>query len=426
MAQYRMTNTFRIKTLGCKVNQCDSQELYSRLLTLGWKECCNGHPADLFIVNTCCVTAQADRKSRQAVRAALRKKNGAKVAVTGCYAGYDRPGLERIDANLMIFDHTQKTDILAWIEGLGYEPSAEDRRRSHGFHHHTRAFLKVQEGCDHRCGYCVVPQVRGPSRSKDINRILKEAGQMTENGHREIVVTGVCLGGFGRDLKPALSLVDLLKALEGIKNLARIRLSSIEPADVTNELIQCIADSKMICPHLHLPFQSGDDEILRDMNKPLMVADYLRLVEKARKAIKSLAVTCDFIVGFPTEKDRHFENTTRFIETICPLRSHLFTFSPRRGVSELCSRAKTSDDILKNRFRRLKTICDQQAQRYMNQFLGKNLEVLFEEEADGVWQGYSQNYIKVRTKEAKGLKNVIKHIKVTRVRQNDVEGEIMQ
>ncbi|MFH0877074.1 MAG: tRNA (N(6)-L-threonylcarbamoyladenosine(37)-C(2))-methylthiotransferase MtaB [Candidatus Omnitrophota bacterium] len=420
-----MTNTFRIKTLGCKVNQCDSQELRNYLSMRGWTECRNGEQAELAIVNTCCVTAQADRKSRQAVREAIVKTKESRVAVVGCYAGYERFRLEHMHSHLAIFDHTQRSNLFIWIDGLGRNVAGSDPTTPSGFHRHTRAFLKVQEGCDNRCSYCVVPLVRGPSRSRDTEDVLKEAAQMVGQGHREIVVTGVCLGAFGREKKPRISLVGLLQKLQEINGLSRIRLSSIEPADVTDELISCIAASNKICPHLHLSFQSGDDAILKAMNKPISVAGYICLVEKARESIKNLAITCDFIVGFPGEEGSHLEHTMRFIEAVGPLRTHLFTFSPRRGVSEFCSRATVKHQMVKKRFQHLKMICDEQAKKYMEQFLGKTLEVLFEEETDGVWQGYSQNYIRVKARATIGLKNSINSIKVTKVRRNHVEGEII-
>ena len=422
--------TFYIRTLGCKVNQCDSQELRERLFQFGLNEYRKGEEADISIINTCCVTHRADRKSRAAIRDLVRRRGlkSSLIAVTGCYVRYDRQAIESIEGVDAVFENSRKDEfIIKWIGKESLNGQTKNFRVS-GFAGRTRAFLKIQDGCDNRCSFCIVPYVRGPSRSKGISCIMEEAHRRVEAGYKEIVLTGVNLGSFGKDLRQKIDLVHIIEELEQIKNLLRIRLSSIEATDVTDQLIEKMAHSEKLCPHLHIPFQSGDDEILRLMNKRLRTKDYLEIIEKARTKIKNLAITCDFIVGFPAEEDESFQNSLEFVKSVLPLRTHIFTYSQRQGTS-LCGKEKEvyiCEDIVKDRFDRLKSLSDELSLDFKNRYLSKELSVLFEEKKGGLWQGYSENYIKISVRSDLPLRNVISKVKVVDFKGDSCLAEIIQ
>lgn len=419
--------TFNIKTLGCKVNQCDSQMIRERLLSYGFYEVSKEMVSDVSIINTCCVTSIADRKSRSAVRGTVkRKKKGGLVVVTGCYAGYDRPGVERIDSVDAIFDHSDRDKFFLWLAGLGDKfPRHKDGPRvlSRAFGGKTRAFLKIQDGCNNCCSYCIIPFVRGESRSRPVKEILEEVNIRSGEGFKEIVLTGVCLGSFYNDFEEKVDLVSLIEKIEKIAGIERIRLSSIEAADVNDRLIEKIGSSSKMCPHLHIPFQSGDDEVLAAMNKKLRVDDYKKIIEKAYKKIKNLAMTCDFIIGFPTEKERNFENTCKFIKFVKPLRVHYFTYSKRKGCIEFPH--AISEKEIARRSCMLRELSNRLSLDFMSQFIGDAAEVLFEEGVDGWWQGYSRNYMKVAVKHKGCLGNSLAKVKLSNFAKDRMQGHLI-
>lgn len=418
--------TFSIKTLGCKVNQCDSNEIRDRFLRSGMREKPDdGTDADVLVVNTCCVTHQADRKSRNAIRDAARRSKGGRslVAVLGCYAGYNRPAIEKIEGVSAVFENDRKEKFFEWMQdhlspkhGVDVAPSP--------FCGRTRAFLKIQEGCDNNCSYCIVPFVRGRSRSKELSCVIREANELIRAGHKEIVLTGVNLGSYGKDLDGRIDLVSVIEALEPMEGLTRIRLSSIEAADISERLIEKMAQGAKLCPHLHIPFQSGDDGVLADMNKGLRTRDYRQIVQKARQNIKGLAITCDLIVGFPSEGEKRFSNTLEFLEFVAPLRTHIFTFSEREGAPIFGRKNISSVDVIKKRFKALKKLSDELSLKFRQSYLGKEVSVLFEEEAQkGTWQGYSDNYIKVFLRSDSSLRNVLKVLKIADCSEDGVLAE---
>ncbi len=413
---------FYLKTLGCKVNQCDSQKIREDLLSLGWSETDGFSDADISIVNTCCVTNQADRKSRNAIRSVVRKNPNAKVFVTGCYATYEKAAIEKIEGVTDVFENNKKEEIPLLLSGR--DSPLEDNFGPVSFGGRTRAFLKIQDGCNNHCSYCIVPLVRGKSRSKALEAILKEAEFLVESGHKEIVLTGVCLGSYGRDLKKSMDIVDVVTAIEKIDGCQRIRLSSVEAVDVTERLIEKMSVSKKLCPHLHIPFQSGDDEVLAAMNKRVRVKNYFELVENAKQRIKGLAITCDMIIGFPTETRENFNNSMDFLKVISPLRTHLFPFSSRRG-SLAGKLKKVYDSVeLQHRVFEAKRLVERLALDFVKKNLGKKTEVLFEAREDGLWRGYSGNYIDVAAYSDEDLANTISTVKLVDFKGFSALGEL--
>lgn len=411
--------TFFIKTLGCKVNQCDSEDVRQTLLSCGWRQTREQDRADIRIVNTCCVTQTAERKSRQAVRQAAF---GGSCYVFGCYGIYGKAVLQTIEGVRGVFRFSEKKDFLKAIHAPA---SGQNKGCPDVFSGRTRAFLKVQDGCNHRCSYCVIPLLRGRSRSLRPEEILRQARRWADSGHKEIVLTGINLGSFGRDLVPRQTISALLKGLEKVSGLERIRLSSLEVQDVTMPLLEIMASSAKVCPHLHLPFQSGADSVLTAMNRPLKVSDYMRIVDLARKKVPELAITCDMIAGFPTETDRDVRQTLAFLDHVRPLKTHVFPFSSRSGT-EAGAYQVLDPKIVQERTDALNQCAQAARQSCLDGYCGKILNVLFETKEGDAWKGHSREYVPVKASFfGRTLKNQVKDTRISRVGDDGVFGEIL-
>lgn len=400
---------FFIHTLGCKVNQYESQAMREILLASGFKECLSKETADLYIVNTCTVTDKAERESRHWIGTFHKTNPAARIIVTGCSVEDEANILSVLPGVAHVIKNRDKA-LIADI--LDQRPTTNDQR--HGlsitdFKGHTKAFVKIQDGCENRCSYCKVSLVRGALSSRPIDDIVKEVRVLSEKGFKEIVLTGICLGAWGKDLFPAdivetsgmkaPNIVDVLKAVDKAGGDFRIRLSSIEPLNVTDELIDYIAGNKRVCRHLHIPLQSGDDEVLKRMNRPYTSAMYKDIVRKAVSGIEGLAVTTDIIVGFPGESDKNFKNTVGLVKEILPARTHIFTFSKRPGTAAWDMARDEDHAALKRRFYELQTASFGASYLYRAGFLGRKLGVLVETRRDrlsGWLCGYTDNYIKVQ------------------------------
>jgi threonylcarbamoyladenosine tRNA methylthiotransferase MtaB len=421
--------TFCIKTLGCKVNQCDADSARRDLLAMGLSEVRDTLKADVRIIYTCCVTARAAGKSRHAVRRALRHKelHPGQVVVTGCYAGYDRPQLEKMEGIDRIFSRQEDAKFLGWLKTMC--SGAKSLVPLHQmFAGRTRAFLKIQDGCNHRCSYCVVPLMRGPSRSVPQRAVLAQARSLVENGHKEIVLTGVNIGSYGRHTHGTPSLVSLLKGLDRIEGLKRIRLSSIEAQDVTPQLLDTMVSSQKFCPHLHIPFQSGDDTVLSAMNRHSRAADYLHAVDLAGKRMGNLTVTCDIIVGFPPESDACFRNTLAFLRRVRPLKVHIFPFSPRKGTVAAAAYRPLTHETVKKRVEVLRQIAEGLSQEVRRERTGSVVDVLFEQKESGEWVGHSREYLKVFVQEPamrRKLRNEIRRVRILGLKGDGVHGDLL-
>ncbi|MFA5146319.1 MAG: tRNA (N(6)-L-threonylcarbamoyladenosine(37)-C(2))-methylthiotransferase MtaB [Candidatus Omnitrophota bacterium] len=399
---------FFIKTLGCKVNQYESQAIREDLVRNGFNECVAEDTADIYIVNTCTVTGKADKESRHWIGLFHGLNPGARIVVTGCYTEKNAhelaamPGISHIVRNS---DKNRMGEILG---------SGGDRLRPAAplaisdFKGHSKAFVKIQDGCENSCSYCKVPSVRGPLTSRPLNEILEEARRLVENGFKEIVLTGICLGAWGKDLASnaiaeemgiaAMGLTDLLKELDRSPRDFRIRLSSIEPRYITGELIEFMSKNKRICRHLHIPFQSGDDEVLRRMNRPYTAGYQRDLAARIRHDMPDIAITTDILTGFPGETDGEFRNTLDFLRDILPARTHIFTFSRREGTPAYNMAPQVAPHIVRQRYCALKVFALTSAYLYRERFLGKRLDILVESKRDkesGLLTGYSDNYIRV-------------------------------
>ena len=400
--------TIKFYTLGCKVNQYDTQSIREQFLKNGYQEIDNGKTADTYFINTCTVTAIADRKAKNIIRHCLRENPKARIMVTGCLVEKDALSLSD-------------------IKGIDFLISKRFFREGiSNFCGHTRAFLKIQDGCNNSCAYCKVPLVRGVSRSRPLLEIIKEAKKLVQNGFQEIVLSGICLGAFGKDLKEAISLVDAIEGLENIEGLLRIRLSSLEAVDVSDRLIQQMAESQKLCWHLHIPIQSGDDAILKKMGRRYKRKDYSALIYKIKKYLPHVAITTDVLVGFPGEDEKNFQNTLNLIQEILPLKVHIFPYSPRPGTPAFNFKDKVSPVIIKQRISKLKEIARECAFIYRKQFLKKKMEVLLETRSlknPCLWFGFTRNYIKVSLESNQNLKNQIMTLKLKKVVSDSVRAE---
>ncbi|MDD5236951.1 MAG: MiaB/RimO family radical SAM methylthiotransferase [Candidatus Omnitrophica bacterium] len=363
--------TFKIFTLGCKVNQYESEQIRQGYLAKGLSELDNGVAADLYIINTCTVTHRADSNSRYFIRKAKRENPKADIYITGCLVRSEKDKLRNEFKDARILDKSKFESAVV------------------GFKGHTRAFLKIQDGCNNFCSYCKVPLVRNIIKSKSLADIVSEAEGLVENGFKEIVLCGICLGKYGRKNRSE-DLAGVISALDKIDGEFRIRLSSIELGDINERLIQKMETSKRLCPHLHIPLQSGDDRILGLMSRRYKAQDYIELIEKLKKRIPILSITTDVLVGFPSENEKNFKNTMDVLKCILPLRTHIFPFSPRKGTPAYEFKEKILTDVVSRRTKRLKALSDILSYQYRQKFLGKELEVLSEGDT-----GYTQNYIPV-------------------------------
>lgn len=386
-----------LATVGCKVNQYETQVIRERFVRAGCKLVPFSSRADIYVINTCTVTSRADHKSIHLARQAFKKNKQAKIVVTGCLieAEAEKIHEEIPQATVVKNIHKLKIDSL-----LFPQTSLDGDFSIHSFAGHERAFIKIEDGCNQLCTYCRVPYVRGTAiRSRHVHGIMQEIENLTNAGYREIVLTGVNLALYGKDFTPPVSLVHLLEMiLPQLRAGVRIRLSSLEPHLIPAGLLHVCATSASICPHLHLSLQSGDDEILKQMGRKYACSQVKNLVADFREKIPALGITADIIIGFPGERESHFQNTLHFIQELEVHRLHIFPFSPRPETPAFKMKPKVSESVKKKRSSELKKMSIVLSRRFLSKFIGKSLPVLIEAKKDfktGFYTGYSHNYIKV-------------------------------
>ncbi|MDD5556166.1 MAG: tRNA (N(6)-L-threonylcarbamoyladenosine(37)-C(2))-methylthiotransferase MtaB [bacterium] len=385
--------TFTVVTLGCKVNQYDGQLIREDLLAAGYGAAAPGAAADLCVVNTCAVTGAGEAKSRRAVARAVREHPSATVIVTGCCADYDPAAFAAIPGVARVAGNRLKRRI-ARIAGAGARP--DGAAAVSGLEGRTRAFIKVQDGCDAACGYCVVPLVRGRPRSRPPEEILGEAAVLASRGHAEIVLCGIRLGRYGRDRGEEGALARLIGGLERIGPLARIRLSSIEPADIDGALLSRMAAGGKLCPHLHLPLQSGDAGVLEAMNRGYSPGDFRELVRRVRRLVPDASLTTDVMVGFPGETEEAFGRTVAMVEEAAFARVHIFSYSPRRGTAAW----RLGDPVPPAAKERRRAVLGEAARRtaaaWRSRFIGGRVELLVQgprARRPGLWWGLTREYL---------------------------------
>jgi threonylcarbamoyladenosine tRNA methylthiotransferase MtaB len=408
---------FAITTLGCKVNQYDSAMIEARLGAAGLQRCEFDQTADVYIVNTCTVTDRADAESLKLARRARRLNPHARIIMTGCLAQASPDtlaaaaevdqviGLTRIDDLVraatdqdtprVMVSNLRKTK--AAIDAAAVVPAGQ-----------TRAFLKLQEGCDQFCTFCIVPFSRGTSRSVAPRKVLEVLDSLHERGFKEVILSGVHLGGYGKDLSPPVTLMGLLEMIAERCPIPRVRLSSIDPEELSDEIIDLVAGVDKFCPHFHLPLQSGDDQILERMRRRYQTGDFRGRVERILASMPDAAIGTDLIVGFPGETAEHFERYFAFIEGLPLAYFHVFPYSVRSGTTAARFSGKVDAREIKRRAQRLRELGERRRQAFVKRFVGARLKVLLEETREPGCQrlrGYSRNYIKVLTQGTDELKN---------------------
>ncbi|MDI6816074.1 MAG: tRNA (N(6)-L-threonylcarbamoyladenosine(37)-C(2))-methylthiotransferase MtaB [Actinomycetota bacterium] len=388
---------FSIHTLGCKVNQYESERIAAELGAYGWEMVAFSSRADVYIINSCTVTAVAGHKSRQLIRRAVRNNPGARVVVTGCYADSDRVAIEAIEGVSLVLGNDDKDRLpllVAQELGIGIEPG----RRTPGEPApnttlHTRALVKIQDGCDQFCSYCIVPHVRGDLWSRPEPEIVDEVARLAREGTPEIVLTGIHLGLYGAGQDTGLA--DLLAKLVEIEGLGRIRLSSIELREVTPELVDLIAASPKLCKHLHIPLQNGSNAVLVAMNRHYSAEEFAERAHYLTSSIEDIALTTDIIVGFPSETDADFKSTMDLVASIGFSRLHVFKFSPRKGTPAAGLGGQIPKDVKEKRSAELIALGEDLAARFASRYIGKELIVSIERRQGEHLSGMSDNYIRV-------------------------------
>lgn len=421
-------------TLGCKLNFAETSTLGKQFIERGFETVDVGQHADVFVLNTCTVTERADKECRQVIRRALRHSPNAFIIVTGCYAQLQPDEISAIEGVDLVLGSQEKFDLFKYTNGLKKKSvpqifvSCIDEAEkfypafSSEIGGRTRAFLKVQDGCDYTCAFCTIPLARGASRSASEFEIIEQANKIVQDGFKEIVLTGVNVGDYGR--KNGTNFINLLKGLDRIAGLERIRISSIEPNLLTPEMVDFMLDSPKYCNHFHIPLQSGSGHILKKMRRRYTPEDYESVVEYIRTKDPTAGIGVDVIVGFPGESEELFEETYKFIVDLPVSYLHVFTYSERPNTDALQFTDHVRPEIRHERNERLRILSQNKRRDFYSNFIGKSLPVLFEGNirADKI-SGLTENYIRVETTGNESMMNKIENIVITRIDHEICIGE---
>lgn len=422
--------------LGCKVNQYESEAIAELFAEKGYEIVNIDDIADIYIINTCTVTNFGDKKSRQLIRKVKRQNPSAVVAAVGCYAQTAPEEIKNIEGVNLIIGTKGRKDIVELVESyrpdMGVVCTVGEIAKEREFEHlsinklsdRTRAYLKIQDGCSQFCSYCIIPYARGPIRSRDPKDIMDEVHTLAQNGFKEIILTGIHVASYGKDIK-GTTLLDVIRQVQETDGIERIRFSSVEPNIITEEFMSELSKMDKVCDHFHLSLQSGCDRTLKRMNRKYDTAGYMRAVELLRKYMPDAAVTTDIIAGFPGESDRDFEESLKFAESVGFLKIHAFPYSPKRGTPAAAMPEQIQNSIKNERTARLIELSDRMGDEFIGGFVGKSMPVLFEREVcNGVYEGYTSNYIRVNVKSSENLKNKIVNTEIVRVENDSAVGRL--
>lgn len=432
--------SFTITTLGCKVNRYESEAIAEDLVNKGWRMTDEPATADLCIINTCTVTQKAAMQCRQAARKAIRDNPGALTVVTGCYA-QTSPEIFSAMENVhyvignackgqivdLITGITERGPVRTMMEDLSTPCPFQDMPLTK-FGNRTRPFLKIQDGCDAFCSYCIIPYARGRSRSLSPEVVKKRIADLKQNGYEEAVLCGINLGCYGADLHPPTSLRDLIQAIDAPKGMTRLRLSSIEPRELSDDLIKVLAASDHVCAHLHIPLQSGDDDVLKAMNRPYASAYYKDLIHHIIDLMPDAAIGADVLVGFPGETQGAFEKTCDFIERLPLAYLHVFPFSRIEQTAAAAFPDTVPPEVIKKRCKHVRTIGQAKRVAFYQKSVGSTCEVLIEGKRDrgtGGLKGLTRNYIPVLVEGDDAWKNRLAQVRITEVADGKVSAKLL-
>ncbi len=421
-------------TLGCKVNQYETHAMMELFKNAEYEIVSDKEFADVYVINTCTVTNVGDRKSRQFIRKMKTLNPDAVVAVVGCYAQVAPEEVENLEGvDIVIGTHGRK-EIVRLVENKDEDRGGQfvgDIMQVYEFEDlslteyegKTRAFIKIQEGCNQYCTYCIIPYARGNIRSRNQELVLEEVNRLAKAGYQEVVLTGIHIASYGKDLQEENYFLELLRAINEIPGILRIRLSSLEPNLITNSFLKELQKVNKLCPHFHLSLQSGSDEVLKRMNRKYTRAEYHEAINLIRKYYDSPALTTDVIVGFPGETEKEFEATYDFVENLGFSEIHVFKYSPKKGTPAAKYKEQINGNIKQQRSERLISLGERLKKEYMNSFIGKSEEVLFEsfEPESETHTGFTTRYIKVKGKADKELPNDIQPVKILNIKEEKKE-----
>jgi len=426
-------------TLGCKTNQYDTEAMQEQFVNSGYQVVGFQDEADVYVVNTCTVTNLGDRKSRQMIRKAHRNNPNGVIAVVGCYAQQAAEEVLAIPGVKVAVGTKNRSRIVEYVEMATTTDSSvnavEDIMKVREFEDtpiesfsgKTRAVLKIQEGCNQFCSYCIIPYARGPIRSRKPQSILEEVYRLAETGFLEIVLTGIHIASYGKDLKTT-DLLGLLEDIHKVEGIQRIRLGSIEPTLLTDDFVRKIKKLPKVCRHYHISLQSGCDATLKRMNRRYSTAQFREIVERLRREMPDTAITTDIMVGFPGETEEEFAETYSFVESIKFSKIHVFQYSPRIGTPAATFDNQVPAQIKEQRSSKLIALGNQLEREFMEQFAGRQVNVLFEEEhsnREGFYIGYTDQYVRVTTQGDFNLEGKLLPVMVESVEEDNLIGRIM-
>lgn len=415
---------------GCKVNQYETNAMAQKFKESGYEIVdMNDDISDICIVNTCTVTNMSDRKSRHSLRRVKEKNPSAIIAAVGCYAQVAKNDLENMPEIDIVLGNEEKANIVQYvekfienekklieIEDIATKKEFEDMGQI-TYTEKTRAFIKVQDGCNQFCSYCIIPYARGRVRSRNAESIIKEITQIAQNGIKEVVITGIHVASYGRDFGNENGLIELLEKINEIEGIKRIRLGSLEPKIITEEFMQRLSKLEKICHHFHLSLQSGCDATLKRMNRKYTTSEVKEIIERLRRYYDDVMLTTDIIVGFPGETEEEFETTYQFLKQAKLYKMHVFQYSPRKGTRAAVMPNQIDGNIKEARSKKLIELSNENQKMYNQQLVGKEVEVLFEDKEveDGItyFRGHTQNYVLVKYKTDENLENTLKLIKIS-------------
>ena len=428
MDKTRNKKTVAFITLGCKVNQYETNAMIQQFKEKEYEIVEHTKKADIYVINTCTVTNMADRKSRQMIRRMKEQNKDAIIVACGCYVQVAKKEIEKIKEIDLALGNNEKSNIVKIVEeyqkNLFLEEKSNSIKKQENiiaedvmhqkefvdlgdvtYTSKTRAVIKIQDGCDRFCSYCIIPYARGRVRSRNPQKIIQEVQDIAKEGIKEIVITGIHIASYGKDFKDEYKLIDLLEELNEIKGIERIRLGSIEPLLITEQFVERLKKLDKICHHFHLSLQSGCDETLKRMNRKYTTNQFKNIVEILRKNYQDVNLTTDIIVGFPQETEEEFEKTYKFLKEVKFYKMHIFKYSQRKGTKAAIMDGQIDGKIKEERSQKLIELSNKNEEEYNKRYIGKIVEVLWEEEKSGYYQGHTKNYIQACCKKEKYMKD---------------------
>jgi len=429
--------TVSFHTFGCKLNQAETAAIVKDFENRGYRVISRDQSADVFVLNSCTVTGRSDAKCRRAIRHTLKINPKTTVIVVGCYSQVAADEICQIEGVDYVLGTKEKFQIFDHFPGPGklshpkrcitpVEKLKEATSPLGNYLDHTRAFLKIQDGCNHRCSYCIVPLARGPNRSVSVEEVLHQTEILIHQGYREIVLTGVHIGAYGKEFGKGSLLSGLLHRLMRVEGLDRIRLSSLDPEDITDELLKCIAGSEKICRHLHIPLQSGCDTILASMSRRHTTETFRKKIEKIVKKLGDVGLGTDVIVGFPGETEEMFEETYKLIEELPFTYLHVFPFSPRKNTKAASMPNKTDPRVRTERAERLRTLGEKKKEQFVQKWMDQVVKVLLERRNRNGWMGgFTSEYLRVEVPYKATLKNQLVNVKIEKVSRSAARGRVV-